>query len=115
MPASGNRWRITTDNVGSAQTTIMAHANCYHGPRPTQRKQSTVIDARGGIASAELIVACPRSKRAISGGFAATPPANILARGPLITASRRAGKRKWKVAATYAGLRGRLTGYAYCV
>jgi hypothetical protein len=106
-------WEVTVGNLGGNPGGLLSFAYCHDG-EPLKRVTETALvggDAPG-FTVADVVARCKPGMRTISGGFDAPPAIGDQA---LLLASRKAGKRAWRVRVAIAlPQRAPVTAYAYC-
>jgi hypothetical protein len=108
------RWAVRAIQATSDSffTDLLPTAYCKIGARPTKP-----VSATGSVPSGEtgsVDATCPRGRKAVAGGFE-VPTTSDFSRGAFPVASRRAGRRTWRLivyAPTPEGAT--VTAYAYC-
>lgn len=110
--ASKRRWEASAFSNGNEEGELEAAAYCAKEKKPKARHASTTLDSE--TPSASVIAHCKRRERVVSGGFGS--PDDSGEATPRFLASKRMGKRRWKVSAFYgnAGATIQITAYAYC-
>jgi hypothetical protein len=108
------RWAVGAIQATSDSffTHLLPTAYCKIGARPTKPMSTTGSVPSGETASVDAT--CPKGRKAVAGGFA-VPTTSDFSRGGFLVASRRAGRRTWRVV-VYAPTPGgaTVTAYAYC-
>ena len=110
--ASKRRWEASAFSNGNEEGELEAAAYCAKERKPKARHASTTLDS--ATPSASVIAHCKRRERVVSGGFGS--PDDSGEATPRFLASKRMGKRRWKVSAFYGnnGAPIQITAYAYC-
>jgi hypothetical protein len=112
--ASKRKWMVTASNTDGEPGQLKAHVYCSKqgGLRATQRSQT--FPGLGPV-DGDVIARCRRDERVLAGGFASdTVPLPGKGQTVQITASRKVGKRKWRVSVAAIGTEVTITAHAYC-
>ena len=112
--AGKRRWMVVASNTGGEGGELEAQVYCRKAKTLRVSRGSETLTGPGPV-DADVIAGCRRGERVVSGGFASdTVP--LPGKGMLvdITASRKVGKRKWRVSAIAIGTQPTITVFAYC-
>jgi hypothetical protein len=111
---SKRKWTVTASNTDGESGELQAHVYCRKAEGLRASKRTETLTGPG-LVDADVIARCRPSERVVSGGFASdTVPLPGKGRLVDVTASRKLGKRKWRVSVAAIGTGLTIAAYAYC-
>ena len=111
---SKRRWTVAASNTDGQTGALEVHVYCRKAEGLRVADRTETLSAPGPV-DADVAARCQRNERVVSGGFASdTVPLPGKGRLVDITASRKAGKRKWRISVAAIGTDVAITAYAYC-
>jgi hypothetical protein len=107
-------WDVAAASVGNDDGDLTAHAVCSAKGKLKAKQASATLSDQPGESFREIDARCKRKQRVVSGGWTMTTDNAEAA--PVIMASKKLGKRGWRVTAPLGGtgIPVDVTAYAYC-
>jgi hypothetical protein len=113
--ASKRKWTVTASNTDGEPGRLQAHVYCRKGGDGLRAAERRETFPSPGPVDGDVIARCRRDERVLSGGFTSdTVPLPGKGQTVQITASRKVGKRKWRVSVAAIGTAVTVTVHAYC-
>jgi hypothetical protein len=113
--AGKRKWETSAFSDGNEAGELTATASCDKARKPKARSVSTTLsDVPPNTPFDSATARCKRGERVVSGGFGS--PDDSGSATPRFMASKRAGRRGWKVSGFYGNIGApiEITSYAYC-
>jgi len=113
--AGKRKWETSAFSDGNEAGELTATASCDKARKPRARSVSTTLsDVPPNTPFDSATARCKRGERVVSGGFGS--PDDSGSATPRFMASKRAGRRGWKVSGFYGNIGApiEITSYAYC-
>ena len=113
--AGKRTWEASAFSDGNEAGELSATASCDKARKPKARSVSTTLsDVPPNTPFGAATAHCKRGERVVAGGFGS--PDDSGSATPRFMASKRVGRRRWKVSGFYGNIGApiEITSYAYC-
>ena len=113
--AGKRKWEASAFSDGNEAGELTATASCDKARKPKARSVSTTLsDVPPNTPFDAVTARCKRGERVVAGGFGS--PDDSGSATPRFMASKRVGRRGWKVSGFYGNIGApiEITSYAYC-